>query len=979
MALRFKLLGVLQIENEAGEISPVMKSNKWCALLVYLFVTKAAQPREALADLLWDASSTAQSLQNLRALLARFRKWVPELEVTRKQIRYPTETAAATDYDTLIAALDSGDYHEIASALPLYQGVLLDGFYLEGAPRFIEWLLITREKLRQRVVGAFRQLCTLYQEQSEWVKGIALAQRWLALDELDEEALRHLLQLLAASGQIDIALQQYEVSRQRLWEELGVEPMDATQQLADQLAELKEMHGDGVTWDEVVGTPTQLPAPDELPDVGHLPSHAYVPYQRNPIFVGHQATLLEIGQALLPSKGGKGQRVVAITGMGGLGKTQLAVEFCYRYGRYFPGGVFWFSFANSEQVADEIAAVGGERGLALFQEGEQLTLADRVDRVQRAWREPIPRLLIFDNCEEEELLAKWLPVTGGCRVLLTSRRANWSGELSNNTYPLAIFEPAESVMLLQKAVPDLSSEDALEIANEVGHLPLALHLAGGFLRRYQQISPTRYLDQLRNQGLFQHPSLQGWGVDFSPTGHELNVARTFVVNLEQLSTADQTDNLAQKLLVRAACFAPGEPIQRQLLLATIWADEADILALLAAEDGLTRLVDLGFLKAEGSEWVLMHRLLATFVQESLGKDEIALVDVTRAVYEKIEVLFREKASLYTLVVAPTHVRHLISLAQGQAEIHMANLTHRLGTYLHAIADFEGSRTYLQLALDFYRQVHVGDHPDIARCHNSLGILFMLEGSYTEALPLFEKALIMWENTLGSHGKQIGFALNNIGYLLLLQGAYREAQPYLERLLVIFEQEFGHHPRTAIGLNNLGVVLMNLGNLTEARPNLERALEIREEALGLEHPHTAVSLQNMGLLFMKLKDFEQAQAYFERSLIVREKVVGNHPHTARSLNALGELNLATDNLDKAQSYLEAALKMQNAVLRADHPEIGLTLKNLGEVYWANGDINKARLYFEQARAILEVEVSANHPGLQQTIERLATSGESIGRY
>ena len=78
--ITIKLLGVLQIENEAGEISEVMKSNKGCALLAYLLVTNTSQPREVLADLLWDATSTVQPLQNLRALLTRLRKWVPELE-----------------------------------------------------------------------------------------------------------------------------------------------------------------------------------------------------------------------------------------------------------------------------------------------------------------------------------------------------------------------------------------------------------------------------------------------------------------------------------------------------------------------------------------------------------------------------------------------------------------------------------------------------------------------------------------------------------------------------------------------------------------------------------------------------------------------------------------------------------------------------------------------------------------------------------
>ncbi len=109
------------------------------------------------------------------------------------------------------------------------------------------------------------------------------------------------------------------------------------------------------------------------------------------------------------------------------------MEFCYRYGRYFPGGVFWLNFDEAENVAEEVAAVGSERGLGLFRETEKLTLTDQIGRVQRAWQEPVPRLLVFDNCEDEALLGRWLPVTGGCRVLLTCRQSEWAPELEIRT------------------------------------------------------------------------------------------------------------------------------------------------------------------------------------------------------------------------------------------------------------------------------------------------------------------------------------------------------------------------------------------------------------------------------------------------------------------------------------------------------------------------------------------------------------------
>src|SRR5690606_19231734 len=108
--------------------------------------------------------------------------------------------------------------------------------------------------------------------------------------------------------------------------------------------------------------------------------------------------------------------------------------------------------------------------------------------------------------------------------------------------------------------PRLGVVEADLIAAEVGDLPLALQLAGSFLQRNRQIDPIVYVRQLQGKELLQHPSLQGHGIHHSPTGHELSVARTYILSWEQLNPADEVDNMAQQLLTCAACMAPGEPI-----------------------------------------------------------------------------------------------------------------------------------------------------------------------------------------------------------------------------------------------------------------------------------------------------------------------------------------------------------------------------------------------------------------------------------
>jgi hypothetical protein len=248
-----------------------------------------------------------------------------------------------------------------------------------------------------------------------------------------------------------------------------------------------------------------------------------------------------------------------------------------------------------------------------------LRLADQVQLVQAAWQSALPRLLVFDNCEDEALLARWRPPHGGCRVLVPSRRAPWEVSLGVQLVPLGILQRDESLALLRHHRPDLTADhaDLKAIAVELGDLPLALHLAGSFLARYRHaITSAAYLAQLQQPDLLTHRSLEGGTLtqELSPTGHEQHVARTFALSYDRLDPADPTNAHALALLARAAYFAPGQPIPRDLLLATVAGAEEAPEATLQAQDALRRLRDLGLLELDVADAVRLHRLLAAFVR-----------------------------------------------------------------------------------------------------------------------------------------------------------------------------------------------------------------------------------------------------------------------------------------------------------------------------------------------------------------------------
>jgi glycogen operon protein len=386
------------------------------------------------------------------------------------------------------------------------------------------------------------------------------------------------------------------------------------------------------------------PAPDDagsaaqqqlnLLPIDHVPAPKppaisnYLP-DSNRRMLGRDADLRALA-ALLRADAADAVVTVALVGIAGVGKTQLATEIVRRYGQFFAGGVFWIVCSDPAVIAAQVAECGGAGAMALQPDFHTLPLDAQVRAVRSAWEGPVPRLLIFDNCEQDALLNVWRPRFGGSRVVLTSRRSAWSPELGVQVYKVGVLDRSVSIRLLQPAGDPLASEDVLgAIADELGHLPLALSQAASFMHEYSASrSAADYLNDLQASDVLQHPSLTRDGVDLS-SGHDRNVARTFQLGLDVLDPARPTDALARALLARAVHFIAGEPIAVDLLLATLElpADQRD--ADLMAVDALKRLLAVGLIEEMADRAVRVHRLVAAFVRQQMS-DTTARPAVERA-------------------------------------------------------------------------------------------------------------------------------------------------------------------------------------------------------------------------------------------------------------------------------------------------------------------------------------------------------------
>ncbi|NWF80723.1 MAG: tetratricopeptide repeat protein [Chloroflexi bacterium] len=323
------------------------------------------------------------------------------------------------------------------------------------------------------------------------------------------------------------------------------------------------------------------------------------------------------------------------------------------------------------------------------------------------------------------------------------------------------------------------------------------------------------------------PPARGRGAEASPTSHELDVANTFALSYDQLRADDPTDATARALLARAACLAPGEPIPRDLLLATLElpADEFD--AQLRAEDGLQRLIELGLLEQKTDNALRLHRLIAAYALSVSDATE-AREAVARAVIALVRQTTQENTALYlSLRPLDAHLRYVAQQAVDHNAAQTAAICWHVGEYLRWTYAHQEAIRFLERALTLYRQV--GDRLGEANSRKAIGDVQQFRDDRDAALQSYEAALALYRQVGAKLGEANIYAAQ--GRLALISGDQAAADRLLAQAIAIYEA-IGDRYSVAATIGNYGWALRRAGRDDEARPYLARAAELFA-ALGLD--------------------------------------------------------------------------------------------------------------------------------------------------
>ena len=709
-----------------------------------------------------------------------------------------------------------------------------------------------------------------------------------------------------------------------------------------------------------------------------------LPFDRNPFFTGRETELQDLHRRLNQNQSAAIGQKSAVSGLGGIGKTQLAVEYAYRYHEEYQY-VLWARADSVESLNASYTEFATLLELPEKQEQEQEIIIQAVKR----WLHKEQRwLLLLDNADTPSLLPDFLPSTVGGHLLITTRAADVSAQIAGVGHSLEVesFSDEQGALFLLHRSGQLDTSTtfdqaeekirrlALQISHELGGLPLALDQAGAYLKAtganlavYQQL-----YEKHRTQLLKERRSAD----------YRESVATTWDISFRKV---EQQNPAAANLLHFCAFLAP-DAIPEEIL--SKGAKElGERLSPVAVDpfllnQAIESLHAYSLIGREAKTLTLsVHRLVQAVVRESLSV-EVQQQWMRRAT-EALNVAFPE-GELSTWSQHERLLPHALLCATWIERIHLTSpeasrLLHNVGYYLKVRARYrEAEPLYLQ-ALTIRKQYPENSYPDVVASLTNLAELYRAQGKYVEAEPLFRQALTISEEHLGDH-PYTATSLSNLAELYHDQGNYAKVKEPLLRALAICERLYGDSdPSIVTSLNNLAELYREQGLYTEAEPLLQRALAICEQHFGNMHSLTATCLINLANLYHNQGKFAEAEPLYQRGLAICERLYGeSHPSIATGLNNLAKLYREQGLYTEAEPLLQRALAIYEQLLGSSHPYTAISLNNLARLYNAQGKDTQAEPLFQGALHILEQSLGPDHPHTRTVRRSYADFLRSLGR-
>ncbi|MFE7134395.1 FxSxx-COOH system tetratricopeptide repeat protein [Streptomyces sp. NPDC057638] len=786
--------------------------------------------------------------------------------------------------------------------------------------------------------------------------------------------------------------------------------------------------------DEVQAATTLLRAlglPAELPDStapgprfpGTVSKIQNTVPPRNPAFTGRS----ELLERLRDQLGGGMQltgappRPQILQGPGGVGKTQIAIEYVHRFMADYDL-VWWIP---SEQPDDVVAALA-ELGVRLgAPDGDDMTASSReaIDLLRRGV--PSARwLLVFDDADDPGRISQFFPAQGPGHILVTSRNQGWAQ--NGDALPVQVFFRQESIEHLQRKALGINTDDADQVATAVGDLPLAVEQAAAWIA--ETANPvTEYLDRLREQtggSPATGPVVPATGLPAA--GHPEPVTATWNISIEQLR---ERSPAAVRLLQLCAFFA-AEPISTNLLYSKEMID-----ALKPYDPSLQEKLVLGRVIREIGRFALakvdqisnsiqVHRLVQEVIREQMTEEERR--EARHAVHRVLagarpdddEPIDNHETWPRFAAIWP-HLAPSEAYACDDAETRRL-LIDRV-RYLWKRGDLNNAEWLARHLRTTWRAMLGNENLQYLYLCFHLANIYRTQGRYAQARELDEITLERQRRVLGPTHPHTYMTISGLATDLATLGQYHRAIDLAKEAYDGFIQTFHEsHPRTLAAANNLALSFRLVGRHSLAREIDQEVFDRRTEVLGPTHPYTLSSAASLARDLREVGRYEDSVALLSttyeqykehlgrtfsgtlataKNLAVSLRRAGrlddarrlttatrNHYRsryaTANPDSLACDLNLAADLFAAGEPAAASDLAREvvaqyRALPGEDHPYTLAAKNNLGIFLWGSGSVEEAAKLLRTVTATMFRVLGEEHPHFLFSTVNLANALADLG--
>ncbi|KAL4974912.1 hypothetical protein BDW66DRAFT_79394 [Aspergillus desertorum] len=709
-------------------------------------------------------------------------------------------------------------------------------------------------------------------------------------------------------------------------------------------------------------------------------THLMIPFSRNPRFVGRQEIHSLEGLISIPG----GPRIFAITGLGGIGKTQIALELAYRMRDSDPEcSIFWIPCTSYEAVDHSFMTIAQMVGL------QNINPAEVRERVKAYLAQKDENwLLVFDNADDMDMWTKgtstgpplkdFIPYSSQGHIIFTTRSRKLALKLaSSNVIHVRELDEKTGVELLEKSLISKSQltdrRAVISLLDQLTFLPLAITQAAAFINQ-TGIGVSDYLLLLQEQeaGVVELLSEEFWDDGRRYNDMQNPVAITWLISFRQVQ---KLDRLASDYLSLMACVNPRNIPESFLPRPASKKKIIDALGLLTAYSFIT------IQPGDGS--ITLHRLVHLATRNWIKKEgQFSLYMIKAA--DRLSEIFPHNNPINRQLWRK-YLPHALSLLsenefQKQNERYI-DFIWRVATCLDSDGRFNEAENLFVWVMATRKQVLGLEHPDTLASMDDLASTYWSQGRWKEAEELQIRVTVTRKQVLGPEHPSTLTSMMSLAATYKDQGRWKEAEELLVQVMDTQKQVLGpEHPDTLTSMANLASTYWNQGRWNEAGKLEMQVMEVRGLILGPEHPFTLTSMANLASTYWsegKWKEAEELQVQVIESM---KRVLGpEHPSTLTSMMSLAATYKDQGRWKEAEELLAQVMDTQKRVLGPEHPDTLTSMHNLASTYANQGLWKEAEELQMQVAETRKQVLGPEHPSTLTSMHNLALTYADQGRW